>query len=249
VQEVRLREVLAGIARRMAGVQPVPPPGEQLVLLLLAAALVVPRPVWRRTRMLATIVHEAGHALAALLTGRRLAGIRLHTDTSGLTVSRGPSRGPGMVATLLAGYPAPAVLGVATAAVLGTGRSVGFLWLLLGALVLVLLQIRNLYGVLVVLLVGGALGAATWTLDAVLLSRLAHLLCWVLLLAAPRPVVELVATGRHPGSDAGQLARLTRVPERMWQLLFLAVTLAGTLAGAALVLPLGEWATRWWGGS
>ncbi|WP_232821714.1 M50 family metallopeptidase [Desertihabitans aurantiacus] len=242
-----MQEVLSEIVRRVQQVQPVPSLEHQLVLLLVAAVLVVPRPLWRLTRMLVTIVHEAGHAVVALLTGRRLAGIRLHTDTSGLTVSRGPSRGPGMVATLLAGYPAAAVLGVATAAVLGTGRAVAFLWVLLVALALMLLQIRNLYGLLVLLAVGGALGAATWTLDAQLLSWLAHLLCWVLLLAAPRPVVELLATGRHPGSDAGQLARLTGVPERLWQLLFLLVTTAATVAGAALVLPLREWFVRWWG--
>ena len=36
-----------------------------------------------------TIAHEGGHAVAALLTGRRLRGIRLHSDTSGLTLSAG----------------------------------------------------------------------------------------------------------------------------------------------------------------
>ena len=44
-------------------------------------------------------MHEAGHALTAVLTGRRLTGIRLHSDTSGLTLSTGRPSGPGMVAT------------------------------------------------------------------------------------------------------------------------------------------------------
>lgn len=242
-----MREVVEEVLARMGRTQPVPPVTTLLALAAVAAVLVVPRPLWRVSRMLVTIVHESGHAVAAVLTGRRLNGIRLHSDTSGLTVSRGRPRGAGMVVTLLAGYPAAALFGVATAAVLGTGRAVAFLWVVLGLLALMLLQVRNLYGLLVVLVVGGSLGAATWLLPGTYLSWLAHLICWVLLLAAPRPVVELLLSGRHPGSDAGQLARLTRVPERVWQLLFLLVTGVATLVGAALLLPQQEWLAAWLG--
>ncbi len=60
-----------------------------------ALVLVLSRAVWPYTRMLVTITHEGGHAVAALLAGRRLQGIRLHSDTSGLTVSSGRPSGPG----------------------------------------------------------------------------------------------------------------------------------------------------------
>jgi hypothetical protein len=56
------------------------------VVLGVAAALVVL--AWPLTRTVVTICHEAGHAAAAVLVGRKLAGIRVHSDTSGLTVSR-----------------------------------------------------------------------------------------------------------------------------------------------------------------
>ena len=67
---------------------------------------------WRFARNGGTIVHEAGHALAAVLVGRRLQGIKLHSDTSGVTVSRGKPEGPGMAFTAMAGYMAPSVLGL-----------------------------------------------------------------------------------------------------------------------------------------
>ena len=51
--------------------------------------------IWPFTRVMITITHEGGHAFAALLTGRKLQGIRLHTDTSGLTISSGRPRDPG----------------------------------------------------------------------------------------------------------------------------------------------------------
>ena len=93
-----------------------------------------------------TVVHEAGHAMVAVLAGRRLQSIRLHSDTSGLTVTEGKSRGLGMVVMLAAGYLAPAALGLLAALMLADGRSVGLLWLLLLVLAGLLLWVRNGYG-------------------------------------------------------------------------------------------------------
>ncbi|HEY8590025.1 MAG TPA: M50 family metallopeptidase, partial [Naasia sp.] len=89
---------------------------------LLVAAIAVLTPLWRNARHAITIVHEAGHGFAATVTGRRLAGIRLHSDTSGVTVSVGRPTGPGMALTLLAGYPAPALAGLAVAGLVGRGH-------------------------------------------------------------------------------------------------------------------------------
>ena len=50
---------------------------------------------WPLVRHAVTLVHEGGHALAAFASGRRLHGVRLHADSSGLTLSRGPRRGFG----------------------------------------------------------------------------------------------------------------------------------------------------------
>ena len=50
----------------------------------LALLLVLSGSPWRLARNIVTIVHEAGHALVAVLVGRRLQGIRLHSDTSGV---------------------------------------------------------------------------------------------------------------------------------------------------------------------
>lgn len=241
-----LGDLLHRVLTTLGSVQPVPTPQQVLAVAAVALVLVWWRPTWRGVRMLVTIVHEAGHAVAAVLTGRRLSGIRLHSDTSGLTVSHGRARGPGMVATLLAGYPAATVLGVAAAAVLGTGRAIAFLWLLVAALVLMLVQIRNLFGALVLLVVGGGLAAAAWWLPTSWLVLLAHLLCWLLLLAGPRPVLELMGSSTAR-SDSAQLAALTRVPRRIWELLLVVVTVGGSIVGAMLSLPLAQWVGQWWG--
>ena len=170
------------------------------------------------------MVHEAGHALVAVLVGRRLQSIRLHSDTSGLTVSRGKPRGPGMVVMLAAGYLAPALLGLVAALLLAAGRSVGLLWLLVVLTAVLLLWVRNGYGFLVLLVGGAGVLLLTWYGDGTVQSVAAYLIAWLLLLAAPRPLLELLAGGRRRGrtSDPDQLAGLTRVPAVVWILLLLA---------------------------
>lgn len=219
-----------------------PAPTLRVAVAIAAVALLVTwSPVgYRVVRHGVTIVHEAGHASVAVLTGRTLQGIRLHADTSGVTVSRGRARGPGMVATVAAGYPAPAVLGLASAALLSREYAVGWLWLMVALCALMLVQIRNFYGLWVLLVAGLAIGGAVWFLPPEAASWLAHLLVWSLLLAAPRSVVELQRLRRRGGargSDADQLARLTRLPAVLWIGLFWLVC-AGCLIAGALLLSL-----------
>ena len=212
-----------------------------LVTALVAVLLVAVRPAWRRTRHVVTIAHEGAHGLAAVLTGRRLAGIRLHSDTSGLTVSAGPPSGPGMVLTLVAGYTGPGLFGLGAAALLAAGHAVGLLWALLALLALLLVQIRNWYGLWSVLATGGLLFAATWWLPPEGQALVAATATWFLLLAAPRAVVELQRVRRRrgsPDSDPDQLARLTRVPAVLWVGFFLLVDVGALLLGGAWLLDL-----------
>jgi hypothetical protein len=232
-------ELLHEVWDRATSRQPVPPVELVLVTGAVALLLVVSRSTWPRIRLGITVAHEAGHALVAVLVGRRLQAIRLHSDTSGLTVSRGRPRGPGMVAMLAAGYLAPAVLGLLAALLLAAGRSVGLLWLLVLILGALLLWVRNGYGLLVLLIGGGAIVALSWWGDGRVQSVVAYLIAWLLLLAAPRPLVELLASGRRRGrtSDPDQLAALTRVPAPVWIVLLLLANLTGLVVGAGLLAP------------
>lgn len=204
-----------------------------------AALLVLWSPAWRRTRHAVTIAHEGAHGLIALLVGRRLSGIRLHSDTSGLTLSSGKPTGIGMVLTCAAGYTGPGLIGLGAAGLLAAGHAIGLLWALLGLLALLLVQIRNWYGLWSVLLVGGPVFAATWWLPPGGQASFAAVATWFLLLAAPRTVVELQAARRRRGardSDADQLARLTRLPAVVWVGVFLVVDVGALALGARWLL-------------
>jgi len=224
---------------RVVETQPEPP--QEVVLASAAVALVVvlSRRVWPVARTVITIAHEGGHATAAVLARRRLRGIRLHSDTSGVTLSHGRPSGPGMVFTAAAGYVAPSLAGAGYAALLWLDRITAALWLGIVLLALMLIAIRNVYGVVAV--VGTAaliVGVAQFTEPRVQ-AGFAYGFAWFLLLGGVRPVFELQRLRRlrmAPDSDADQLARLTRVPGLFWVGWFALVALGAAAGGGWLLV-------------
>ncbi|MEV4245507.1 M50 family metallopeptidase [Streptosporangium canum] len=222
-----------------------PQVGPPLWIVLLAAlaalAVVTWSASWQLSRGLITIAHEGGHALVALLTRRKLQGIRLHSDTSGVTLTRGRPTGPGMILTAAAGYVAPSLLGLGGAWLTSAGYVAILITIVIALLLCMLLLIRNLFGVVSLVATGGAIAALTWYAPPDVDAVLAYLAVWFLLFGGVRPIVELQRKRRHgraPGSDADQLARLTFLPGGFWVLLFLLVAGAALLGGAYLLVPL-----------
>jgi hypothetical protein len=245
---------------RLTAVQSVPP-GWVVALSAVVALVTVASPrLWRVTRIAITIAHESGHAAASVLSGRKLEGIRLHSDTSGETVSRGRRTGPGVVITALAGYVTPPLLGAGAAGLLATGRVTLLLALLVLLLAVTLVLVRNWYGVLAVLLTGGALAGVIVAASPASRAAFAYAVAWFLLFGGVRPVAELART-RHravrwgpnqqsapgqrlpagraaaPSSDADQLGWLTGVPAPVWVALFWLVAVGAVVLGARLLVP------------
>ncbi|MEX3103230.1 hypothetical protein DF268_37205 [Streptomyces sp. V2] len=226
---------------RVTGLQPDPDLWVVLATAVAALAIVIPHNLWRVSRNAITIAHEGGHGLIALLTGRTLTGIRLHSDTSGLTLSRGKPHGIGMILTAAAGYTAPSLLGLGGAALLGAGRITLLLWAATALLVAMLVMIRNAYGVLTVVLSGGAFLLVSWLAGPQVQAAFAYAVVWFLLLGGVRPPFELQAKRRRGGaaeSDADQLSRLTHVPAGLWLFLFHTVSLCSLLGGGRWLLGL-----------
>ncbi|MFS8198680.1 M50 family metallopeptidase [Streptomyces sp. CWNU-52B] len=220
-----------------------PDPDTWVVVATMAAALavIVPHPLWRLSRNAITIAHEGGHGLIALVTGRSLDGIRLHSDTSGLTVSRGKPTGLGMILTAAAGYTAPPLLGLGGAALLAAGHITALLWLATLLLLAVLVMIRNAYGALTVLVTGATFVVVSWLCGPQVQAAFAYAVVWFLLLGGVRPAFELQAKRTRGGagdSDADQLSRLTHVPAGLWLFLFHAVSLCSLIGGGRWLLAL-----------
>ena len=195
-----------------------------LGIVAVAAVLSLPRATWQYFGLFATLVHELGHAVAAILTGRAVHGIRIRRNHSGEAVSSG--RGVfGTVVSGVFGYPAPAIVGAAqlwsvfngyTAIVLFTGGIV---------LVLTLLVIRNAFGAIVVL-VSAATSALLWFRATPTVQGYALLVIGIaLLVGAVRALCTVI--GAHlrrrdqlSTSDAYLLYRRTGIPSPVWLLLF-----------------------------
>lgn len=219
--------------------QPEPHLAVPLVAVALALVVVFSGSTWRLARQVVTLVHEAGHALAALLSGRRLQAILLHSDTSGLTVSRGRPTGPGMVFTVLAGYPAPALLGLLFAGLIAADRLALVLLLAAFGVLGVLVLVRNAYGVFIVLAAAAVLAAVAFLATANVAAAFVYLLTWVLLLGSVRPVLELPRKRRRRSvhdSDPDQLARLTELPAGLWVLVMATLAVGCLIAGGAWLL-------------
>ena len=226
---------------RVFGTQPAPSSALVIVTAVVALAAVVPHPLWRISRNTITIAHEGGHGLIALITGRRLEGIRLHSDTSGLTVSRGRPTGIGMILTAAAGYTAPPLLGLGGAWLLAAHHITLLLWLATVLLIAMLVMIRNAYGVLTVVVTGAVFLLISWLTGPAVQSAFAYTAVWFLLIGGVRPAFELQSKRRQGGaggSDADQLGRLTHVPPVLWLFMFHVVSLCSLIGG-------GRWLLGW----
>ena len=231
---------LSELWREITIAQPTQPRWLVLTAASIALATVGYRPAWKLARNAVTIAHEGGHAVAALITGRRLSGIRLHADTSGVTVSYGKPYGFGMVLTAACGYIAPSLFGLGGAALLGRGHVTALLWACVGLLALMLIMLRNFYGLLSVLATGALAFIVSWYADSRVQAAFAYLAVWFLLLGGVRPVFELQwqrRGGRAPNSDADQLGKLTRMPAGFWVFVFVVVVLGSVVLGGHWLLP------------
>jgi hypothetical protein len=210
-----------------------------LVTGVVALVVVAFSELWRPARNVITIVHEAGHALVAVLAGRRLSGIRLHSDTSGLTLTKGKPYGPGMVSTALAGYIAPSLLGLGFAVLVGAHQTATVLVICAVLLLGVLIMVRNVYGFFSVLLTGAVLFGVAWWTSPIVQAAFAQLITWFLLFGGLRPVGELQSKRRRGwarDSDADQLARLTGAPGWLWIGMFFFINLGSLVLAAAWLL-------------
>lgn len=213
------------------------PPFVMLAILAAAAALSIPRTTWRYFGLFATLVHELGHAVAALLTGRVVRGIRLHRNHSGDALSSG--RGAlGIVISGVLGYPAPAIVGAAQLWSVFHGYTAIALFAGGVVLVLTLAVIRNLFGILVVL-GSAAVSAPLWFYATPVVQSYALLVLGVaLLVGALRGLatvigVHILHRDRLPTSDAYLLYRRTGIPSPLWLAVFTVLIAAAVLFAIA----------------
>lgn len=215
-----------------------------MLALILAAALAVsvPRACWRIFGLFVTVVHELGHAFAALMTGQIIKGIHLRFDHSGAMHSL--SRGKASTAwSGFWGYPAPAVVGAALVWAAAHGFSALALSSSAVLFLITLLFIRNLQGAVIALGCAAVSELLVWYAPPEFLGHITLGLGIGLLVGAVRDWLNVlgVHTRRRQqlrSSDAYILRRRTGVPAPVWLAGFALVIAASVLTAVQVLL---EW--------
>jgi hypothetical protein len=207
------------------------------IIVAAALALTVPRATWRWFGLFVTVVHELGHAFAALMTGQIVKGIHLRFDHSGTMHSLGRSRA-GAVWSGFWGYPAPAVVGAALVWAAFSGWA--SLALSLSALLLLatLLFVRNFHGAVIALACAAVAGMLVWYTPPGFAGHVTLVTGIALLAGSIRAWVNLASVHVRRrrdvgGSDAYILSRRTGIPSPVWLAGFAAVIAAAALSAAA----------------
>jgi hypothetical protein len=188
---------------------------------------------WQVVRHVIVIAHEGAHAVAASLMFRGVRRITMNPRAEGATV---PVRGGGSVGTALitfVGYIGPSAFGLAAAALISAGHVVATLWAILFLLGILLLAVRWSFGLITVLLAGGAVFAVARFAPMTGQVVSGYAITWLLLLSGVRRILEIGL-----GSQDGKALRtLTGIPHLVWSALWLAASLgAVVLAGDLLIV-------------
>lgn len=203
------------------------PPLLLLGIFIAAAALSIPRASWQFFGLFTTLVHELGHSVAAILTGRIVHGIRIHRNHSGDAVSSGRGAFGSTVSGVL-GYPAPAIVGAAQLWSVFNGYTAIALFLGSVVLLLTIVVIRNLFGAAVVL-VSAAASAVLWFYGSATVQSYALLVLGIaLLVGAVRGLLTVIGVhvrrrNQLATSDAYLLYRRTGIASVVWLVLFTAL--------------------------
>lgn len=231
-------DTLAELFQKALTTQEIPALEWRLLALALGCVLML-NPFWPLTRNLMTIAHEGGHALVGILCGRRLHAIKLHTDTSGVTVSSGKPHGLGMILTVAVGYIAPSLLALCLTALLNAGYvALAYLFMLL-CLAGMFLMIRNLWGLVTVIPSGLAVFAITAYLSPAAQAFGLLIIIGFLSIGGFRPILELQLhrmAGRGEGSDADQLKELTHIPGELWVSIFALISFMAAYSSLSMLI-------------
>ena len=215
-----------------------PLPVPMVVLIgLLAATVVIVRALWDIATHAQTVVHEGAHVVAGILTGRTIQGVTIKTNGSGAT-DMVPKSGFGYGVAAFVGYLGASAAGLIAARLISTGRMVAVLWLGFALLAVMLVTVRNLFGVGVILICGALLYLVLRNGTAGADTAVAYGVTWFLLISGTKDPFEIVRKPKEIKeiADAGVLAEMTFLWRWVWCVLWLAGTVAALMVGGAILV-------------
>jgi hypothetical protein len=178
--------------------------------------------------VLNTMIHESGHAIAALVTGGGVMNIKLSADTSGAAQTKS-KYWIGKVFTSLAGYPVSS----ATALLffwLIQEQKINYIFIIIISLILInlILWVRNAFGI-IWLVVMGIICTLVYIYTSAKVKHYFVVFCAAIVLfqSVYSSITLLVIAIKNPSKsgDAKNLKDFTFLPSFIWAFLFVAIAL------------------------
>src|SRR5215469_16078049 len=178
---------LQEMVHRIGQTQPRLPFGSSLGIGLAALIAVNFPGTWTFIRYFGTMAHEGSHAVMGSLMGFKIKGIWLKMkDADGRTEAPGIARN---VPSLLIGYLGPSAFGLAAAKLISMGHSVAVLWLALALLVLLVANVRNVFGIAAIVIAGYVIYVFARYGTVANQTLAAYGIAWLLLMTGVRVVL------------------------------------------------------------
>lgn len=172
-------------------------------------------------RTVNTMLHESGHAIGAILTSGEVVRIDLNKDTSGLAETRSKGKA-GAFITSFAGYPfaaaASSLLLVLT--IHGQHKIVAFI-LLSFVMLNLMLFVRNMFGILWLLLFSALIIVSVWYTNDLVLKLLilfVSMIAFTETLASTLVITYLAMTKPKKSGDMANMQKTTGIPAGFWAL-------------------------------
>lgn len=167
--------------------------------------------VWKFISHGVTLVHEAGHAIIGLLTGRGITHIKIRMDTSGETMDGGRISPIPFAHTiaLLMGYPAPVILGTFLLASINTPWTGTAFFAATAIGIMTLIFIRNFWGFLTTLVWIASMGSVA-ALNPTAQNPAVYFIALFLIVGGLRDIYGLCRMYRHGVSGETDLGILQR---------------------------------------
>ena len=222
---------LDAVLSRIGEIQiPLPAPVAVFLGMLTFVVLLGPM-LWKVTRHVNTIAHEAAHAMVGLGAGRRIRSVTIDPDGGGATAIL-PDSGFGFGVAVFAGYLGPSAAGLLAAWLISTGRMVAVIWLGLLLLAALVLMVRNFFGAIAILVCGAMLYLTVRHATVAVETAVAYGVAWFLLLSGPKKVLSIPVKSQ----DAKILAKLSPLWAWVWYSLWLIGTIAALVVGGAMLV-------------
>jgi hypothetical protein len=208
-------------------------------------ALLITVVLWPVAGHLITATHEGGHALFGSAAGGAVDSVRVNPSQTGETIGIFRIAGAGRDLFWFGGYVTPSLFGVIGAILLDDGQVRPLLWLGLFFLFLLMLQVNDLFSLLVILAYGGLVVLVLRAESANVQRMFAYTWTWFLLFGGVRHILDLPGEGtgksgskRWVALDAQLLRNATSVPVLIWMGFWLLFSLAALAFGGAVMLGM-----------